>query len=198
MTDTNLGRVVDVFVDELDLVNLDFEGAIPADTGRPAYHPAVLLKIYIYGYLNRIQSSRRLEREAQHNVELMWLSLTDPQALWTAAPGGPAFYAYSTNYLIDTKHGVIVDVEPTPAHRPAEVESTKTMIGRVEEQYNIKPERLIGDTAYGTAPMLVWMVDVNMPLSMSTIASTDGNDGCPTIRLSEASKFSCQMGSITS
>lgn len=67
-------RVVDVFVDELDLVNLGFEGAIPAATGRPAYHPAILLKIYIYGYLNRIQSSRRLEREAQRNVELMWLT----------------------------------------------------------------------------------------------------------------------------
>ncbi len=74
VSDTNPVRVVEVFVDELDLVNLGFEGAIPADTGRPAYHPAILLKIYIYGYLNRIQSSRRLEREAQGNVELMWLT----------------------------------------------------------------------------------------------------------------------------
>ena len=73
VSDTNPVRVVDVFVDELDLVNLGFDGAIPADTGRPAYKPAILLKIYIYGYLNRIQSSRRLEREAQRNVELMWL-----------------------------------------------------------------------------------------------------------------------------
>ncbi len=74
VSDTNPVRVVDVFIDELNLVNLGFEGAIPADTGRPAYHPAILLKIYIYGYLNRIQSSRRLEREAQRNVELMWLT----------------------------------------------------------------------------------------------------------------------------
>ena len=74
VTDTNPVRVVDVFVDELDLVNLGFESAFPTDTGRPAYHPAILLKIYIYGYLNRIQSSRRLEREAQRNVELMWLT----------------------------------------------------------------------------------------------------------------------------
>jgi transposase len=71
---TNPVRVVDVFVDELDLGQLGFEGVDPAETGRPAYHPAVLLKIYIYGYLNRIQSSRRLEREAQRNVELMWLT----------------------------------------------------------------------------------------------------------------------------
>jgi transposase len=74
VSDTNPVRIVDVFVDELDLVSLGFDGAIPADTGRPAYHPAILLKIYIYGYLNRIQSSRRLEREAQRNVELMWLT----------------------------------------------------------------------------------------------------------------------------
>ncbi|MFP3409884.1 transposase, partial [Pseudomonas sp. SIMBA_065] len=74
VSDTNPVRVVDVFVDELDLTTLGFDGAILADTGRPAYHPAVLLKIYIYGYLNRIQSSRRLEREAQRNVELMWLT----------------------------------------------------------------------------------------------------------------------------
>ena len=67
-------RVVDVFVDELDLGSLGFERVQPAKTGRPAYHPAVLLKLYIYGYLNRIQSSRRLEREAQRNVELMWLT----------------------------------------------------------------------------------------------------------------------------
>lgn len=67
-------RVVDAFVGELDLASMGFEGAMPAATGRPSYHPAVLLRIYIYGYLNRIQSSRRLERECQRNVELMWLT----------------------------------------------------------------------------------------------------------------------------
>ena len=67
-------RVVDAFVEHLDLAGLGFAGAVPAATGRPSYHPAVLLKIYIYGYLNRIASSRRLEREAQRNVELMWLT----------------------------------------------------------------------------------------------------------------------------
>jgi transposase len=74
VADTNPVRVVDVFVDELDLGKLGFNGVDPAATGRPSYHPEVLLKIYIYGYLNRIQSSRRLEREAQRNVELMWLT----------------------------------------------------------------------------------------------------------------------------
>ncbi|WP_213959977.1 MULTISPECIES: IS1182 family transposase [unclassified Variovorax] len=67
-------RIVDAFVNELDLAALGFEGVDPAITGRPSYHPSVLLKLYIYGYLNRIQSSRRLEREAQRNVELMWLT----------------------------------------------------------------------------------------------------------------------------
>jgi transposase len=66
-------RVIDAFVDALDLAELSFEGVEPAETGRPAYHPSALLKLYVYGYLNRVQSSRRLEREAGRNVELMWL-----------------------------------------------------------------------------------------------------------------------------
>src|SRR6186997_3172659 len=70
----NAVRVVEAFIDELDLASLGFSGMTPAATGRPAYHPSMLLKIYLYGYLNRIQSSRRLEREAQRNVELMWLT----------------------------------------------------------------------------------------------------------------------------
>ena len=74
VAEDNPVRVVEVFVNELDLGLLGFAGVDPAATGRPAYHPAVLLKLYIYGYLNRIQSSRRLEREAQRNVELMWLT----------------------------------------------------------------------------------------------------------------------------
>ena len=73
IAETNPVRVVDVFVDELDQGQLGFEGVAPAATGRPAYHRAVLLKLYIYGYLNRIQSSRRLEKESCRNVELMWL-----------------------------------------------------------------------------------------------------------------------------
>src|ERR1700752_3329668 len=72
--ENNPVRVIDVFVDELDLGELGFDGVAPEDTGRPSYHPSVLLKLYIYGYLNRVQSSRRLEREAQRNVEVMWLT----------------------------------------------------------------------------------------------------------------------------
>ena len=72
--DDNPVRVVDVFVDELDLGVLGFVRVEPRATGRPGYRPSVLLKLYIYGYLNRVQSSRRLEREAGRNVELMWLT----------------------------------------------------------------------------------------------------------------------------
>ena len=74
VNENNPVRVVDVFVDHLNLAELGFEGTEPEVTGRPSYHPSVLLKIYIYDYLNRIQSSRRLELEAQRNVELMWLT----------------------------------------------------------------------------------------------------------------------------
>ena len=74
VTDDNPVRVIEVFIDELDLGALGFAGVVPEATGRPAYHPATLLKIYLYGYLNRIQSSRRLERETQRNIELMWLT----------------------------------------------------------------------------------------------------------------------------
>jgi transposase len=72
--ENNPVQVIDVFVDELDLAELEFDGVAPELTGRPSYHPSVLLKLYIYGYLNRVQSSRRLEREAGRNVEVMWLT----------------------------------------------------------------------------------------------------------------------------
>src|SRR5215203_1706732 len=72
--ESNPVRVIDVFVEALDLAEMSFEGVEPAATGRPSYHPSPMLKLYIYGYLNRVQSSRRLEREAGRNVEVMWLT----------------------------------------------------------------------------------------------------------------------------
>src|SRR6187399_91619 len=74
INEDNPVRVIDVFVEELDLAELGFGRVDPKVTGRPSYHPSVLLKLYIYGYLNRVQSSRRLEREAGRNVEVMWLT----------------------------------------------------------------------------------------------------------------------------
>jgi len=88
-----------------------------------------------------------------------FVSLSDPAATWTGATGGPAFFAYSTNYLIDLKAGIIVDVEPSAVNKTAEVAATKTMIDRVEDKYDLKPDRLVGDTNYGSAAMLSWLVD---------------------------------------
>ena len=100
-----------------------------------------------------------LDEEALAEALPKKITLTDPQSHWTAVLGGPAFFAYSTNYLIDTEHGVILDADATPAHRTAKVDSTRTMAERVDAQFDLTPERLIGDTAYGTAPMLAWLVE---------------------------------------
>ncbi|HWM69192.1 MAG TPA: IS1182 family transposase [Steroidobacteraceae bacterium] len=100
-----------------------------------------------------------LEQDGQVGVAPMNISLTDPAARWTAAPGGPAFYAYSTNYLVDVHAGVILDVEATAAHRTGETDAARTMIDRVEQRFDLKPKRLIGDTAYGSAPVLGWLVE---------------------------------------
>jgi transposase len=87
-----------------------------------------------------------------------YISLTDPAATWTAA-GGPAFFAYSTNYLVDLKAGMIVDVEASSVNKVAEVHATQTMMERVEQKFAMKPRRLVGDTNYGTAAMLGWLVE---------------------------------------
>jgi hypothetical protein len=88
-----------------------------------------------------------------------FISPSDPAAQWTGALKGPAFFAYADNYLIDVKFGIIVDVEASRAIRQAEVEAAKTMIDRTEERFGLKPERLAGDTAYGSAPTLNWLVN---------------------------------------
>ncbi|HHK4245077.1 TPA: transposase [Pseudomonas aeruginosa] len=113
VADTNPVRVVDVFVDELDLGQLGFDGVVPAETGRPAYHPADLLKIYIYGYLNRIQSSRRLEREVQLNeTPDKQISLTDPDAR-SMKTRGSGMVGYNVQAAVDAKHHLIVTHEVT-------------------------------------------------------------------------------------
>ena len=99
------------------------------------------------------------EDSAQADTSGRRISPTDPAASYTAAHRAKGVYAYSTNYLVDTDHGIIVDVEATTANRSREVESTKAMIERVEQRFGIIPKRLIGDTAYGTAPMLNWIVE---------------------------------------
>lgn len=86
------------------------------------------------------------------------ISLTDPSSSWTAAHG-PAYFAYCTNYLIDLDAGIIVDVEASSVSKTAESNATKIMVDRFEDKYDIKSKRLVGDTNYGTAPMLDWMVN---------------------------------------
>ena len=96
-------RVVDAFIDELDLSAIGFTGITPATTGRPSYHPSMLLKLYLYGYLNRVQSSRRLEREAKRNVEVMWLTGRLAPDFKTIADfrkdNGPAIQAVCTKFV---------------------------------------------------------------------------------------------------
>lgn len=110
-------------------------------------------------YLAALEDTNPIQSDVAPAATPRVVSLSDPQARYTAAPGGPAFFAYSTNYLIDLDAGIIMDVEATQAHRTQEVESTKTMVQRVEDRFDIKPSRLVGDTAYGTSPMLNWMVN---------------------------------------
>ena len=87
------------------------------------------------------------------------INFTDPASRWTAATRGPAFYAYSTNYLIDLEHAVIVDVEATTSVRQAEVTAQRRMIDRTKERFGLEPQRLVADTAYGSAANLAWLVD---------------------------------------
>jgi transposase len=105
-------------------------------------------------YLAAIEEANPTETAPAKSV-----SLTDPAARYTAAPGGVAFYGYSTNYLVDIDAGIIVDVEATPALRTDEVNATRTMIDRVQKRFELKPKKLIGDMAYGAAELLGWMVD---------------------------------------
>lgn len=88
-----------------------------------------------------------------------FVSPADPAARWTGAHGGQAFFAYSTNYLIDVKNAIIVDVEPTTAIRQAEVLAAKRMIERTAKSFALHPSKLLGDSAYGSADMLGWLVD---------------------------------------
>jgi transposase len=96
---------------------------------------------------------------AASDVTPKFVSPSDPAAQWTGAMRGPAFFAYSDNYLIDVKFGIIMDVEASRAIRQAEVGTAKTMIERTEQRFDIKPDRLAGDTAYGSGANLDWLVN---------------------------------------
>jgi transposase len=115
---------------------------------------------------------------AASDVTPKFVSPSDPAAQWTGAMRGPAFFAYADNYLIDVKYGIIVDVEASRAIRQAEVGAAKTMIERTEERFDIKPQRLAADTAYGSGPNLNWLVqDKNIAPHIPVIDKSKREDG---------------------
>lgn len=114
---------------------------------------------------------------AATTVEPKFTSHFDPSSQWTAARKGPAFFAYSTNYLNDTDHAVIVDVEATQSFRQAEIGSARTMLDRVKDKFDLHPERIIADTAYGSGPMLGWLVDRKIAPHIPVIDKATRTDG---------------------
>ncbi len=115
---------------------------------------------------------------AASNTTTKFVSPSDPAAQWTGAMRGPAFFAYADNYLIDVKFGVIMDVEASRAIRQAEVGAAKTMIERTEERFDIKPERLAADTAYGSGANLNWLVkDKDIAPHIPVIDKSKREDG---------------------
>src|SRR5213080_4605726 len=115
---------------------------------------------------------------AATKVTPKFVSPSDPAAQWTGAMRGPAFFAYSNNYLIDVKVGIIMDIEASRAIRQAEVGASKTMIERTQERFDIKPERLAGDTAYGSGANLNWLVkDKDIAPHIPVIDKSKREDG---------------------
>jgi len=114
---------------------------------------------------------------AASDVQPKFTSFSDPASQWTAARKGPAFFGYSDNYLIDTDHGVILGVEATRSIRQAEVGSTKTMLNRVKAKFGLHAERMIADTAYGSGPMLGWLVNRKIALHIPVIDKAGHTDG---------------------
>ena len=157
----HLLRDIDRVLDLSDL--LEHLAPYYSHTGRPSVDPELMIRMLLIGYCGGSRAINEyldaLQDDGSSIAPAKKVSQTDPMARWTAVLGGPAYYAYSTNYLVDTEAGIIVDVEATPALRTPEVWSTKTMIERVKDRFGIEVKRLIGDTAYGTAEFLGWMVN---------------------------------------
>ncbi|MCA0928816.1 transposase [Ruegeria profundi] len=114
---------------------------------------------------------------AASEVDPKFTSFADPASQWTGARKGPAFFAYSDNYLIDTDHGVILDVEATRSIRTAEVGATRTMIARTRERFGLTPDRLAADTAYGSGEMLGWLVGKGIEPHIPVIDKSERRDG---------------------
>ena len=138
--------------------------AIPADARRAVQEYLATLDDAAFG--------------AASPVKPKFVSPSDPAAQWTGALRGPAFFAYATNYLVDTDHAVIVDVEASRAIRQAEVGAARTMIDRAMDRFGLYPARLAGDTAYGAAEMLGWLVeDKGIEPHIPVIDKSERDDG---------------------
>ena len=158
--ESNPVRVIDVFVDGLDLANLGFEGVEPEATGRPAYHPSTHLKPYLYGYLYRVQSSRRLEREAGRNVEVMWLLgrlVPDHKTIADfRKDNGPAIRKVCARFVelcremgLLTKASVAIDGSKFKAVNNRDKNFTRAKVERRREQFEESVSRYLSqlDTA---------------------------------------------------
>src|SRR5471032_950005 len=154
VSEENPVRVIEVFIDELDLAGLGFAGMTPAATGRPAYHPSTLIKIYLYGYLNRLQSSRRLEREAQRNIELIWLTGRLAPDFKTIAnfrrDNGPAIRAVCGQFIelcrwlnLFTKAVVAIDGSKFKAVNTRDKNYTVAKVAKRMEQVNASIARYL-------------------------------------------------------
>ncbi len=123
--------------------------------GRPSADPELTLRMLVigYGYLQALDANEL--GVTSHKKQ----SLTDPMASWTAATHGPAFYACVTNDLVDVEHGIILGLQAKQVSRTVEAASAMQMIEHVQQQHGLRPQRLIGDTDHGTAPMLAWVVE---------------------------------------
>jgi transposase len=176
---------------------------VKADAARARGIPGAAIDYRAHGPAQATRAVREylegIDAEGRPETMRKNISVTDPAAEWTCAPGGPAFFAYSTNYLVDVRAGVIVDVEATSAHRTQEVDATRIMIDRVEHRFAIKPNRLIGDMAYGAAELLGWMVndkaiEPHVPVCDKT-QRADGTLSSSEFRWDEqANEYRCPQG----
>ena len=127
-------------------------------------------------YLDALDNDEQTVRA--HEATRKAISLTDPASCWTSAPGGPANYSYSTNYLIDIDSAIILGVEATPSTLSEEARAARTMIDHTEKRIGIKPKHLAGDTAYGNAQMLGWLVeDRQITPHVPVMDKSEGKDG---------------------
>ena len=188
------GFAIDASTIKADASRAHARGIAGAALDDPARGPAQASRA-VREYLEGIDGAGRPEQQRK------LISVTDPAAEWTGAWGGPAFFAYSTNYLIDVKAGVIMDVEATGAHRTQELDATRSMIDRVERRFAIKPNRLIGDMGYGSAEMLGWMVDEkkiepHVPVWDKTLRSDDTLSSSDFQWNEAADEYRCPQGQV--